>query len=459
MENYDFYPPIEPFKSYMLPVSNIHCIYVEECGNPNGEPIIFLHGGPGAGFGKKARRFFDPEYYHIILFDQRGCGKSTPFLELKENNIFYLIEDMEKIRLHLGIDKWIIFAGSFGTALALVYAIHYPQRIKRMILQGIFLATESDLKWFFKEGISEIYPAEFKKFKDFIPKEEQKNLLEAYHKRFFCNDIELRNRAIKIWSRFQLRVMESENIMTPEEEEIQASEISLALIEAHYFYNNMFWEDKNYILNRVEKIKDIPIYIAHGRFDLNTRVASAYRLAEKLNNCEFIIVEGTNNVIYINKETSLRNTYIKIEGDNNKIFIGNNCCIKNLDIDMKNNNSIIKIGAKTTIERARITSFEPYKIEIGKDCMFSSDIIIMNTDVHRIYDVDTRLKTNEGKEISIGNHVWLGIRTIILKGVTIGDNSIVAAGSIVTKDVKANTIVSGTPAKQIKENKNWTREL
>ncbi|WP_335997635.1 acyltransferase [Fusobacterium polymorphum] len=172
-----------------------------------------------------------------------------------------------------------------------------------------------------------------------------------------------------------------------------------------------------------------------------------------------IIVEGTNNVIYINKETSLRNTYIKIEGDNNKIFIGNNCCIKNLDIDMKNNNSIIKIGAKTTIERARITSFEPYKIEIGKDCMFSSDIIIMNTDVHRIYDVDTRLKTNEGKEISIGNHVWLGIRTIILKGVTIGDNSIVAAGSIVTKDVKANTIVSGTPAKQIKENKNWTREL
>ncbi len=164
MKNYDFYPPIEPFRSYMLPVSDIHSIYVEECGNPNGEPIIFLHGGPGAGFGKKARRFFDPKYYHIILFDQRGCGKSLPFLELKKNNIFYLVEDMEKIRLHLGIDKWTIFAGSFGTALALVYAIHYLQRVKRMILQGIFLATESDLKWFFQEGISEIYPAEFKKF-------------------------------------------------------------------------------------------------------------------------------------------------------------------------------------------------------------------------------------------------------------------------------------------------------
>lgn len=177
-----------------------------------------------------------------------------------------------------------------------------------------------------------------------------------------------------------------------------------------------------------------------------------------LKNCQ-IIVEGFNNVLYIDKCTLLRDSYIKIEGNNNKIFIGSNCCLKNLTIDMKNDNSVIKIGDKTSIEEARITSFEPYKIEIGKDCMFSANIVIMNTDVHKIYDIDTGLKTNEGKEISIGNHVWLGIRTIILKGVSIGDNAIVAAGSIVTKDVKANTIVSGNPAKQIKENKNWTREL
>ena len=162
MKNYDFYPPIEPFRSYMLPVSDIHSIYVEECGNPNGEPIIFLHGGPGAGFGKKARRFFDPKYYHIILFDQRGCGRSIPFLELKENNIFYSVEDMEKIRLHIGIDKWTIFAGSYGSTLGLTYAIHYPEKVKRMVLQGIFLANEDDVKWYFQKGISEIYPAEFK---------------------------------------------------------------------------------------------------------------------------------------------------------------------------------------------------------------------------------------------------------------------------------------------------------
>ncbi|MCY7007389.1 prolyl aminopeptidase [Fusobacterium simiae] len=300
MQNYDFYPAIEPFKSYMLPVSDVHSIYVEECGNPNGEPIIFLHGGPGAGFGKKARRFFDPEYYHIILFDQRGCGKSIPFLETKENNIFYSIKDMEKIKLHIGIDKWTIFAGSFGTTVALTYAIHYPEKVKKMILQGILLATESDLNWYFQEGISEIYPSEFKIFKEFIPKEEQSNLLEAYYKRFFSDDINLRNEAVKIWSRFQLRTMESENIMSLDEE-IQDSEISLALIEAHYFYNNMFWEDKNYILNRVEKIKDIPIQIAHGRFDLNARVVSAYKLSEKLNNYELIIVEGVGHSPFTEK--------------------------------------------------------------------------------------------------------------------------------------------------------------
>ena len=172
-----------------------------------------------------------------------------------------------------------------------------------------------------------------------------------------------------------------------------------------------------------------------------------------------IIVEGSNNILYIDKETLLTNSYIKIEGNDNKIFIGANCCLKNLTIDMKNENSVIKIGDKTSIEEARITSFEPYKIEIGKDCMFSADIVIMNTDVHKIYDTTTRLKTNEGKEISIGNHVWLGIRTIVLKGVNIGDNSIVAAGSIVTKDVKANTVVSGNPARQVKENRNWSRDL
>ena len=172
-----------------------------------------------------------------------------------------------------------------------------------------------------------------------------------------------------------------------------------------------------------------------------------------------IKISGDNNILYIGKNSLLRNCHISINGNNNVLHIGDYCVVNSTSIILDNEGTEIRIGNKTSIGKAQIVSLEPYKIEIGEDCMFSSDIIIMNTDVHRIYDVDTRLKTNEGKEISIGNHVWLGIRTIILKGVTIGDNSIVAAGSIVTKDVKANTIVSGTPAKQIKENKNWTREL
>ena len=210
--------------------------------------------------------------------------------------------------------------------------------------------------------------------------------------------------------------------------------------------NNIFSAHKN------SSFKKISFFIKNNNNILSFRKKSIFK------NCQ-IIVEGFNNVLYIDKNTLLRDSYIKIEGNNNRVFIRSNCSLKNLTIDMKNENSIIKIGSKTTIEKARITSFEPYKIEIGEDCMFSSDIVIMNTDVHRIYDVNTGFKTNEGKSISIGSHVWLGMRAIILKGVSIGDNAIVAAASIVTKDVKANTIVSGNPAKQIKENKNWSRDL
>jgi len=237
--------------------------------------------------------------------------------------------------------------------------------------------------------------------------------------------------------------------------------------------NNKYKDIKNKIriLAKLSKTKikilgDNNIFSAHkdsffkktSLFIKNNNNKFCFKKKSLFKNCH-IIVEGFNNVLYIDKETLLRDSYIKIEGNNNKIFIGSNCCLKNLTIDMKNENSLIKIGDKTSIEEARITSFEPYKIEIGKDCMFSADIVIMNTDVHRIYDIDTKLKTNEGKSINIGNHVWLGMRAIILKGVTIGDNSIVAAGSIVTKDVKANTIVSGNPARQVKENKNWSRDL
>lgn len=299
--NIDFYPSIEPFKSYMLDVDDIHSIYVEECGNPNGEAIVFLHGGPGAGCGKKARRFFDPEFYHIILFDQRGCGRSKPFLCVENNTIFHLVEDMEKIRKHIGLEKWLLFGGSFGSTLALTYAFHHPERVKKMFLQGICLSNKEDLLWFFQRGgLSEIYPEVFKKFEDFIPRNEQNNMLEAYYKRIhLSNDEELKRNACKVWSDYELRVMESE--MPPINPEILPHDLSLALIETHYFYNKMHWNENNYILNNTHKIKNIPCSIAHGRLDFNCRLYSAFKLVENLVNYELVVVEGAGHSPFTEK--------------------------------------------------------------------------------------------------------------------------------------------------------------
>lgn len=299
--NIDFYPSIEPFKSYMLDIDDTHSIYVEECGNPNGEAIVFLHGGPGAGCGKKARRFFDPEFYHIILFDQRGCGRSKPFLCVENNTIFHLVEDMEKIRKHIGIEKWLLFGGSFGSTLALTYAFHYPERVKKMFLQGVCLSNREDLLWFFQRGgLSEIYPEIFKKFEDFIPKNEQNNMLEAYYKRIhLSDDEELKRNACKVWSDYELRVMESE--MPPINPEILPHDLSLALIETHYFYNKMHWDENNYILNNAHKIKNIPCSIAHGRLDFNCRLYSAFKLAENLKNYELVVVEGAGHSPFTEK--------------------------------------------------------------------------------------------------------------------------------------------------------------
>lgn len=300
MKNYNFYPPIEPFKTHMLKVSEIHTIYIEECGNPLGQPIVFLHGGPGAGCGKKARRFFDPRYYHIILFDQRGCGRSKPFLSVKENTIFYLIEDMEKIREYLKIEKWILFGGSFGSTLALTYSFKYSHRVTKLILQGICLSKKDDLLWFFQSGLSEIYPDEFRKFKDFIPKDEQGNMLKAYYERIHLSDNEeIRNQACKLWSDYELRVMESE--MPPLNSEIMPHDLSLSLIETHYFYNNMHWSDDDYILNNLYKIKDIPCSIAHGRLDFNCRLYSAFEVKKRLNKCKLTVVEGAGHSPFTDK--------------------------------------------------------------------------------------------------------------------------------------------------------------
>ncbi|MDY5306571.1 prolyl aminopeptidase [Fusobacterium gastrosuis] len=297
MNKFDFYPEINPYNSFMLKVSDIHSIYVEECGNPNGEPIVFLHGGPGGRIMPKARRFFDPDFYRIILFDQRGTGNSEPFISLEENNIFFLIEDMEKIRKHLNIDKWHIFGGSFGSTLALVYSINFPERVKSMVLRGIFLGRQEDIDWLYQNGASYFYPEKFEIFKNHIEKDKQNNLIEAYYEKLTSSDKETMKKAAKIWSNWESGVVELISTFVPTND-INSSDISLAVLECHYFKNKMSWSDDNYIINNAKKIKKIPTYIVHGRYDVDCRVSGAYELAKNLENCKLEIIEAAGHTPY-----------------------------------------------------------------------------------------------------------------------------------------------------------------
>ncbi|KAJ3348462.1 hypothetical protein HDU91_006556 [Kappamyces sp. JEL0680] len=195
------YPEIEPFNSFHLPVSELHSIYVEECGNPKGNPVVFVHGGPGGGVSGQDRRYFDPASYRIVLFDQRGSGKSTPHAELQDNTTWTLVEDMETIRKKLGIDKWVVFGGSWGSTLSLTYAIRHKQHVKALILRGIFMLRQSELKWFYQDGASQLFPDYWDAYRDHIPAEERSDFISAYYKRLTHQDPAIRLAAAKVWSR------------------------------------------------------------------------------------------------------------------------------------------------------------------------------------------------------------------------------------------------------------------
>src|SRR5580658_10106101 len=199
----ELYPEIEPYKTFTLKVSDLHTVYVEEVGNPQGKPVIFVHGGPGGGVDKKHRRYFDPKVWRVILFDQRGCGKSTPFGELRENTTFDLIGDMEKIRASLGILKWHIFGGSWGSTLALAYAITYPTKTLSLVLRGIFLVRKKEISWFYQHGASLFYPEEWQEFLEPIPKAERYDLVSAYHKRLNSADMSEVKKAARAWSKWE----------------------------------------------------------------------------------------------------------------------------------------------------------------------------------------------------------------------------------------------------------------
>lgn len=287
----ELYPEIEPYRSERFAVSDRHTLYIEECGNPDGLPVVFLHGGPGAGLSLYHRRFFDPRHYRIVLFDQRGAGKSTPFADLEGNNTWDLVADIEKIRVHLGIERWLVFGGSWGSTLALAYAETHPERALALVLRGIFLCRPEEVRWSYEDGgASWILPDKWQRFVAAIPPEERGALLDAYWKRLTSDDEAVRVAAARAWGAWEGSTLTlAESPETEAEFTDPGVAVSLARIEAHYFRHHGFFEPGQ-LLRDVAKIRHIPAIIVQGRYDIICPVKSAFDLHAAWPEAEFHVV-------------------------------------------------------------------------------------------------------------------------------------------------------------------------
>jgi proline iminopeptidase len=280
-ERRTLYPEIEPHLSGRLAVSSTHELFYEVSGNPDGKPAVFLHGGPGGGTDPKQRRFFDPARYRIVLFDQRGCGKSTPHASLEDNDTWSLVSDIEALRDHLGVERWQVFGGSWGSTLALAYAEKHPARVSELVLRGIFLLRDWELSWFYQEGTSFLFPDAYEKYIEPIPPDERGDLRAAYHRRLTGDDPVERQRAARAWSVWEA----STSFLLQNEEHIAHSgeddfSLAFARIEAHYFKNGGFFETETQLLDEADKIKDIPGVIVQGRYDVVCPVKNAWELSK-----------------------------------------------------------------------------------------------------------------------------------------------------------------------------------
>jgi proline iminopeptidase len=273
------YDPIEPYDSGRLAVSNIHTLYYEQCGNPEGQPVVFLHGGPGGGLIPDYRRYFDPKAYRIVLFDQRGSGDSTPHANLEDNTTWHLVSDIERLREQLGIEAWQVFGGSWGSTLALAYAQTHPDRVRQLVLRGIFLCRPKEIRWFYQEGASAIFPDVWEQYVRVIPESERDDMLSAYYRRLTSDNEAVRLEAARAWSIWEgstSKLFPDPDLINKFGEAQQA--LSLARIECHYFMNNAFFETDNYLIENVGKIRDIPSVIVQGRYDVVCPMMSAWEL-------------------------------------------------------------------------------------------------------------------------------------------------------------------------------------
>jgi len=285
------YPPIEPFRTGRLRVSPVHELYFEESGNPQGKPVVFLHGGPGFGTEPSHRRFFDPKAYRIVLFDQRGCGKSTPHASLDENTTWDLVEDMEKLRAHLGIEKWQVFGGSWGSTLALAYSETHPERVTEIVLRGIFLVRKREIDWFYQRGASAIFPDAWEKYVEPIPEAERGDLLRAFHRRLTHEDPQVRLRAAKAWSIWEgTTSCLFANQALIEKTAGDEFAIAFARIECHYFMHDAFINGARDLVRNVDRIRHIPATIVQGRYDVVCPMETAWELHRAWPEADFRIV-------------------------------------------------------------------------------------------------------------------------------------------------------------------------
>jgi len=275
----ELYPALEPYRHGYLRVSEVHEIYYEECGNPAGKPVVFLHGGPGAGSDKRARQFFDPQHYRIVVFDQRGCGRSRPSASLVENTTWHLVADIERLRKHLGIERWLVFGGSWGSTLALAYAEANPERVSEIVLRGIFLLRYAEIRWFYQHGASEIFPDAWESYRDAIPLDERDDFLSAYHKRLIGGDQRAALAAARAWSIWEASTSflhsNADNIKKSGEDHFA---LAVARIECHYFVNRGFLRSESQLLDDVPRIRHIPTTIVQGRYDVVCPATSAWDL-------------------------------------------------------------------------------------------------------------------------------------------------------------------------------------
>ncbi len=275
------YPRIKPFRSGFLQVGALHRLYFEESGNPRGKPVVFLHGGPGGGTSPEMRRFFDPQRYRIVLFDQRGCGQSTPHASLQDNTTWHLVADIEALRLHLGIERWQVFGGSWGSTLALAYAQKHPARVTELVLRGIFLLRRSELEWFYQDplGAGSLFPDLFEQYQRLVPPRERGDMMAAYYKRLTSPQASVRHTAARAWSMWEAATsyLQADPAAVARFEDPDYA-AAFARIECHYFVNQGFLKRDDQLLRDVKRIRHIPTVIVQGRYDVVCPLRSAWDL-------------------------------------------------------------------------------------------------------------------------------------------------------------------------------------